>query len=948
MKPFDVETCRSKLARHYKKTAKIPTSVWASVGQVELDKLYTRLSWVKKEQTPTGPSEEELGHYTDLFTAENNGNIPKRVLVQGETGIGKSTFVKKLAVDWAELDDAEMTQKQKDALRKFKLVLVVTLKDVSSCQTLEEIIRRSHLFPEDEETSTDDVLSYIRDNQEKVLLVFDGYDEYRTETEAETQFNCRSDSPICKIFQGNILRDCTVLVTARISQAGELQKDADKHAEVTGFDGEDKLAFMRKMLNSESKVDELMDFLRENEMFDLARVPLLNLFFCLLWKEAKYKLVGLTKSKTKLYQAIVRHILQYRHQKDSPRQGCKVKEEKYDELLAEIGKVALEGLLKGNQVFEYGQLSEKVRGEESLIVGLFQLSEHGACLEPTEVVSFIHKSIQEYLAAWYITYRCVPDGTLGGVEEHARTLKNCDELENVFQLVCGLSGQGAGTIFNHLATIRMSDPSVDLSDFILDEENGTNWSSNTITARQERFNDLVLNLFQECSSKAEVVRQLHHCTGGVVFLNYTDPSVVLSLFKVVSQGACSWTFLFDSFSAIGYNNFYNLFKFLDFLSVPVNFTESSVDQIKLGEFLTKFMYGKCNRCHLCLMLCCCDGRIQFYITDLLLRCKFHVRMLTEAATFISDPFLSGQLSSNQPCLKFLSSLEIDCPNGKSMKDLGKMIGNCTHLKKIKIYRLGGHDDSDSPPDVLDFLEQVKHPGSCTLEIGCWFFAMSFLSLTSSGAVKLAELLPRFNNITELFLDVSECGGTEVTALVLSITYKTLKVLVLRGIRLSPAAAASLGQVLLEMLSLERLMLTGADERILKAEEMKWLFGGFNKALPLYELHFSGFSVRGSLFPLTESFRFFPELSDLYLGNLDLDQHDLCDLLKSFTFLPKLESLSLYGNPLGHAVTSIVPHLTNLPELKYLYLNKTDCSDEDKSYVLKEVERVQPMLRVLLR
>ena len=682
MESFDVETCRSKLARHYKNTAKIPTSVWASVGQVQLDKMYTRLSWVKKEQTPTGPSEDKLRHYTHLFTAEKDENIPKRVLVQGETGIGKSTFVKKLAVDWAELDDAEMTEEQKDALRKFKLAVVVTLKDVSSCQTLEEVIRRSHLFPEDAETSTDDLLKYIRDNPEKVLLVFDGYDEYRTGTEAETQFGSRSDSPIYKIFQGNILRDCTVLVTSRISQAGELQKDADKHAEVTGFDGEDKRAFMRKMLNSGSLERDLLTFLEKNKMVDLARVPLLNLFFCLLWKEAKDKLVGLTKSKTKLYQAIVRHILQYRHQKDSPRQDCKVKEEKYEELLAEIGKVALEGLVKGNQVFEYGQLSEKVRGEESLIVGLFQLSEHGACLEPTEVVSFIHKSIQEFLAAWYITYRCVPEENLGGAEEHARTLEGCDELENVFQFVCGLSEQGAVKIFNHLATIRISDPSVDLSNFMPDEEKGTNWSSNIID-RQNRFNNLLLHLFQECSSKTEVARHLLHCTGGVVFVSDDPPSVRLSLSKVLSQGARSWTFLFDRFGTKS-NKCYDMVKFLDFLYVPVNFTESSME-IKLGEFLTNFMHVKCGEwCDFSSMLCCRDGRIQFYITELTLQCDAHVRVFTEAATSISDPFLSAKLSSNQPCLKFTSSLQIEGSNGKSIKDFGALIENCNHLKRLVI------------------------------------------------------------------------------------------------------------------------------------------------------------------------------------------------------------------------------------------------------------------------
>ena len=916
MKPFDVETCRSKLARHYKKTAKIPTSVWASVAQVRLEKLYTRLSWVKKEQTPTGQSKKKLRHYTDLFKAEKGAIIPKRVLVQGETGIGKSTFVRKLAVDWAELDDAEMTKEQKDALRKFKLVVVVTLKDISSCQTLEEVIRRSKLFPEDEETLTDDLLGYIRDNQEKVLLVFDGYDEYRTGTEAETRFGSRSDSPICKIFQGNILRDCTVLVTSRISRAGELQKDAEKHAEVTGFDGQDKLAFMRKMLNSESLERDLLTFLKKNKMVGLARVPLLNLFFCLLWKKGKDKLVGLTKSKTKLYQAIVRHILQYRHQKDSPSQDCKVKEEKYAELLAEIGKVALKGLFKGNQVFEYGQLSEKVRGEESLIVGLFQLSKHGASLEPTEVVSFIHKSIQEYLAAWYITYRCVPEGYLGGVEEHARTLKDCDELENVFQFICGLSQQGGEKVFNHLATIRISDPSVDLSHFIPDEENDTNPSCDTITDRQERFNDLVVNSFQECSSKAEVTRHLLHCTGGVVFLD--------------EARTCS--------------NSYELIKFLDFLYLPVHFTESSVE-IKLGDFLTTFMHDKCERCNFSFMLCSRDGRKQFYITDLELLCDAHVRMLTEAAAAISDPFLSAKLCFNQPCLKLLLSLVIDGPNGKSMKDLGELIGNCKHLNGISIYRPEEPDYSESPDYVCDLLRQVKNPRSCTLDIGSWDPEDEPLTLTSAGAGKLAGLLPRFHNITHLFLDVSECCATAATTLVLSITHKTLEELGLRGIRLSPAEAASLGQVLPEMSSLKTLVLIGADGSILKAEEMKRLFGGFNKPLPLENLHFSGFSVRGSLFSLTENFRFFPELGVLYLENLDVDERDLRDLVKSFTFLPKLQILGLDGNPLGHAVTFIVPHLTNLPELRFLDLDKTDCSDEDKSYVLNSVKRVRRTLNV---
>ena len=100
---FDVKICTKKLAEHYQKTAKVPTTAWSSVLQVDLEQIYTRLSWVKEEQTTAGSSQKELSHYTEIFTEKT-----KRILVKGETGIGKTTFVKKLLVDWSNLEEAKM------------------------------------------------------------------------------------------------------------------------------------------------------------------------------------------------------------------------------------------------------------------------------------------------------------------------------------------------------------------------------------------------------------------------------------------------------------------------------------------------------------------------------------------------------------------------------------------------------------------------------------------------------------------------------------------------------------------------------------------------------------------------------------------------------------------------------------------------------------------------
>ena len=168
---FDVKSCRSKLAEHYKRTSSVPTSVWTRKSPVDIHQIYTRLSWVKEEQTQAGSSRSELKHYTDVFTANKNGVVPKRILVQGRTGIGKSTFVKKLSVDFAEIGNEittkdalgrfenggdvvvsevkeaafqnyedpsrssgkheDLSENQKESLKKFELVLVINLKVTS-------------------------------------------------------------------------------------------------------------------------------------------------------------------------------------------------------------------------------------------------------------------------------------------------------------------------------------------------------------------------------------------------------------------------------------------------------------------------------------------------------------------------------------------------------------------------------------------------------------------------------------------------------------------------------------------------------------------------------------------------------------------------------------------------------------------------------------------------
>ena len=933
---FDVKSCRSKLAERYKRTATVPTSVWTKKSPVDIHQIYTRLSWVKEEQTPSGSSQSKLAHYAEVFSANKDGLVPNRILVQGQTGIGKSTFVKKLAVDWAELDDEitrdtkndaltgfedgedghvneskdttfqdnedpsrstgkheDMSETQKESLKKFELVLVINLKEVSKCPTLREIVRSCSIFPEEETALVDDLLSYITKNQEKVLLVFDGYDEYR----------CGGNSEIYEIFKGKKLRNCCVLITTRITKADELREFKDVHAEITGFSEVDRVDFMIKVLGSKAEAEELEYHLSRKKLTDLTRVPLL-LFFCTLWKKGKSK--SFPENKTKLYLRIVQYVLDYNQGKDSPARFGKVHD--FKEVLSEIGKVALECLLKDDHVFEYDQLSDAIHCDESLIIGLLQVTEYAENLRPAGLVSFFHKSIQEFLAAWYVTYRCVPEGNLGEIEQHACTIEECEAVENVFQFICGLSEDGAVKVLDYLKSVRISDPSLDLSKIIPDEEIETDVPLCDVIERHERFSNLAYDSFQEVDSKAELLSHCFDCNGGIFLDTKERPLSDLipkddDLRKLAHSRGVQVIFTFSSIDILSKESIlYKLLKFLDCMHALTSVIESCDVLEDEDEDEDEDLKRKIDNLLLLAeasfksILCLRSGQCQIYITGVHFRYDEIVKLFAEhAGDFVS--LLCTNVCSEESCLKFLTSLW--CFSGLSSETwraLGAAIRDCKYLTVVQV--------SECDDSVCDLLEHVQNTSKCSLRIGFPVIRREEGNnpkclLTTAGAVKFASLLPRFNNIAMLCLDLSNCSSETLDTLVSSITHKALVRLELCGISLSRAAAAVLGRSLPEMSSLQVLKLTGLNGSILEAEEMEALFGGFNKMLPLSRLTVSGFSVRGSLSPLTKSLTFFPTLSELNLEKLNMDEHGQCSLLQSFRFIPNLKVMKVQSKALGH-------------------------------------------------
>ena len=861
MKPFDLTTCRSKLEGHYLKTSTVPTSVWCKKAVVDIHQIYTRLSFVKDpEKPPAGTTQSELKHYSDIFTANKNGAIPKRILVQGQTGIGKSTFVKKLLVDWVEVDKAAGDE-QAAVLKNFELVVAVNLKEVSKCQSLKDVVRLSNVFAKEDKYMTEGLVDYISNNQEKVLLIFDGYDEYRI----------RSNSEICEIFCGNSLSSCCVLITTRISKADELRGSEDLHAEITGFSEVDREHFMRRFLSSDEVSRLRSQILSNRGLRELAKVPLLLLFLCTLWKEGQSK--HFAETKTMLYMDIIEFVLNHSYRKQLSTGYVEVAN--FKDILCEMGKVALQGLLKDDHFFRYSQL-DSVLCDESVLIGLLQITDFSEALKPVGVVSFIHKSIQEFLAAWYITYRCIPEGRNLG--EIGVKLEECLALENVFQFICGLSEDGASTVLRHLKSVRISDPSLDLSKAIPDVENETDEPLSDVTERQEKFRDLVLFLFAEVESKVKLSSSCLDSLGNILFLSHSFPNYLLE--KAIDTD--SWSLVLNG----GSGNFKISLSTLELTEVAkIVVTKSSEASTfpKVAAFLQDFIYishdmrGQCT-CGFFSILCFRNGQFYFYITDFVLSCDSHTRLFTDTVV----PSHSVGSSSGQLCLKFLKTLE--CYKTRcSMESLGVVIKRCNHLERI-VCEID--ENSEVGDSFCHLLKQVPNPERCSLSI-------ESCALTSTGAARLASLLPRFGNVTCLCLSLAECSTDAVGKLVAAIKHKTLQKLELDGMNLGLFKA--LGQSLPELSALQTLSIGASVGCILQL-----VFPVVSESLPRLK-------VRG----LTES------SAEAVTRLIDVFRHRTFEELK-------LEDIHL-TSAVAEVLGQLLPELSALRTLRIRRL--TDCTDE---------------------
>ena len=727
-----------------------------------------------------------------------------------------------------------------------------------------------------------------------------------------------------------------MLITAQSHKADELLESKAKVmlVEIKGFYRENIETVVRKLFENNRDGRDLFKHLLEHDLLDLAKVPLLLLFFSTSWKEGK--LVSFTEYKTELFRAIVQFLLDYIQRKHSHSFFNEVQH--FEEDLAKIGNVAFQCLLSDDHVVGYTpqKFLDGIRYQNNYIIGLIQVAEYTCSARPATMVSFIDRSIQQFLAAWYINYKCcVPEGNLGPLKD-VHTLEKCEAFQNVFQFICGLTDKGAEAVFKHLTFVRQSDSSLQVNT-VQDEEKDTDVPLCVVTERHRRFNGLVFNCFQEVKSKDEIAPHTCDSVGGTFLVTKTR----FRFPKVIKNLNCCFLFrepqLMGKGSISQVKSLQEWLKFLD---------KKGLELKRLDKFVSRFLNvdAECNQhlrgsCGFNACLCFLNHKVFIYIIDLHLTCSTHASLFfADAQRYDHDPVL---------ILKFARTITF-IPNNNSLLATA-LFENCKYLQQIELCATGVQS--------CDILKQLPNPFACELKIGT-FNKMSLSAvynlsyaltcyLESAGALQFADLLAEFGNTTSLALDLSDCSEASVITLVSKIPSMRIASLRLKGIGMTPAVAAALGKLLPKLSSLRVLQLTGRESPAYsEVADVETLFGGFHETSDLKELHLCRFDFRGSLSSLTKQLCFFPNLEWVILEFLNLDERDLNDLMKSFTFLPNVLELSLRGNALRCSEQDLVDYITKLHSLGSLWLAGTDWPDQKQTNFEHLVSQHLPQLALM--
>ena len=331
---------------------------------------------------------------TDYDTSPTK--TPKRILIEGAPGIGKTVLAKEIAYSWAT------TQ----ILTEIKIVFLLYLRDphLQLIETTKQLVEYMSMGCLDDEQITTLNKHLMNTEGQQLCIVMDGFDEFPTSSQ--------NNSFIVDIINGKILTEAIVVITSRPTATVSLHDRVDRRIDILGLPKEERDKYISQVFSdSPEKELELTKYLKQQPVINgLCFVPLHLAILLYLFQQG-----SLPETLTEMNESFILHTI-YRHLdrdgvaptglldrlKDVPKPVL--------DIVYNLSELAFKGLQQNNLVFTFDEIKQTCPNVDKTVgaingFGLLQAVEHypHKGVGKTTSFNFLHYTMQEFLAALHVS-----------------------------------------------------------------------------------------------------------------------------------------------------------------------------------------------------------------------------------------------------------------------------------------------------------------------------------------------------------------------------------------------------------------------------------------------------------------------------------------------------------------------------------------------------------------